>query len=307
MTSPAITTSLTTGSASFDLINTTATTVNFAGAATTLTIGASTATINLGSGTTGATVNIKGSLTVEGTTTTINSTTISVDDKNIELGSVTTPTNVTADGGGITLRGSTDKTLNWVSLTSAWTSSEDFNLLTGKAYYINGTSVLNGTTLGAGITASSLTSFGATPTVASPILTLSTTTSITDGRIAWDSTADKIIVGDGVTAREFASSTLITNARVASYILVLGDKDKLVEMGVSSGNTLTVPPNGDVAFSIGTQITVIQTGSGQTTLTPGVGVTINGTPGLKTRAQWSAVTLIKRATNTWVATGDLSA
>jgi hypothetical protein len=306
MTSPAITTSLTTGSASFDLINTTATTVNFAGAATVLTIGASNATINLGSGSTGATVNIKGNLVIDGTTTTINSTTLTIDDKNIVLGADNT-LDTAADGGGITLKGATDKTLNWVDATDAWTSSEHLNIASGKAYYINGTSVLNGTTLGTGITASSLTSFGATPTVASPILTLSTTTSITDGRIAWDSTADKIIVGDGVTAREFASSTLITNARVASYILVLGDKDKLVEMGVSSGNTLTVPPNGDVAFSIGTQITVIQTGSGQTTLTPGVGVTINGTPGLKTRAQWSAVTLIKRATNTWVATGDLSA
>ena len=160
MTSPAIATSLTTGSASFDLLNTTATTVNFAGAATTLTIGASTATINLGGGTTGATVNIKGDLVVEGTTTTINSTTISVDDKNIELGSVDTPTNVTADGGGITLRGTTDKTLNWVSATSAWTSSEDFNLLTGKAYEINGTAVLSSTTLGSGVTGSSLTSVG---------------------------------------------------------------------------------------------------------------------------------------------------
>jgi len=151
MTSPAITTELTTGSTTFSLINGTATTVNFAGAATTLNIGASTATINLGGGTTGATVNIKGSLTVEGTTTTINSTTISVDDKNIELGSVTTPTDVTADGGGITLRGTTDKTLNWVDATDAWTSSEHLNIASGKAYYINGTSVLNATTLGAGV------------------------------------------------------------------------------------------------------------------------------------------------------------
>jgi hypothetical protein len=305
-TSPAITTSLTTASSSFDLINTTATTINFAGAATTLTIGASTATINLGGGTTGATVNIKGDLVIEGTTTTINSTTISVDDKNIELGSVGAPDNTTADGGGITLKGTTDKTLNWIDATSAWTSSEDFNLLTGKVYKIDGTTVLSATTLGSGVTASSLTSFGATPTIASPVLTLSTATSTTEGRIAWNSTNDKIIVGDGSTEREFASSTLITNAQGASYTLVLADKDKVVEMGVGSGNTLTVPPN-DVAFPIGTQITVIQTGSGQTTLTPGAGVTINGTPGLKTRTQWSAVTLIKRATNTWIATGDLSA
>ena len=310
-TSPEITTSLTaaSGSTTFSLINTVATTVNFAGAATTLNIGASTATINLGGGTTGATVNIKGNLVVEGTTTTINSTTISVDDKNIELGSVTSPDNTTANGGGITLLGGVNgnKTFNWVSATAAWTSSEDLNLLTGKVYEINGTTVLSATTLGSGVTASSLTSFGANPTIASPILTLSTTTSTTEGRIAWNSTNDKIIVGDWSTAREFASSTLITNARGGSYILALADKDKVVEMNVGSGNTLTVPPNGDVAFPIGTQITVIQTGGGQTTLSPGAGVGINGTPGLKTRTQWSAVTLIKRATNTWIATGDLLA
>ena len=142
-------------------------------------------------------------------------------------------------------------------------------------------------------------------------MTLSTTTSTTEGRIAWDSTADKIIVGDGSTAREFASSTLITNARTASYTLVLGDKDDLVEMGVGSPNTLTVPTNNSVAFPIGTQIMILQTGSGQTTIAGttngGETSTINGTPGLKLRTQWSAVTLIKRATNTWVVTGDLSA
>jgi hypothetical protein len=125
----------------------------------------STTNINLGSSNGGTvTVNkdlvVSGDLTVNGTTTTINSTTISVDDKNIELGSVGTPSNTTADGGGITLKGATDKTLNWVNATSAWTSSEDFNLLTGKVYEINGTTVLSSSALGTGVTGSSLTSVG---------------------------------------------------------------------------------------------------------------------------------------------------
>jgi hypothetical protein len=155
LTSPAVTTSLTTGSTTFALVNTTATTVNFAGAATTLSIGA-------GSGTTTVNNNltVTGNLTVNGTTTTVNATTVTVDDINIELGSVASPTDVTANGGGITLKGATDKTLNWVSSTSAWTSSEDFNLLTGKVYEINGTSVLSSTTLGSGVTTSSLTTVG---------------------------------------------------------------------------------------------------------------------------------------------------
>ena len=98
-----------------------------------------------------------------------------------------------------------------------------------------------------------------------------------------------------------------TNAQTASYTLVLADKNKLVEMSVASGNTLTVPPNVDVAFPVGSQIRVLQTNTGQCTLTAGAGVTINGTPGLKLRTQWASATLIKRATNTWVAVGDLSA
>lgn len=110
-------------------------------------------------GTTGN-VTVGGDLTVNGTTTTINSTTVEVEDKNIELGKVATPSNATADGGGITLKGTTDKTFNWVNSTSSWTSSEHVNLASGKEYKINGTTVLNSTSLGTGVTGSSLTSVG---------------------------------------------------------------------------------------------------------------------------------------------------
>jgi hypothetical protein len=87
----------------------------------------------------GTSLTLSGDLTVNGTTTTLNSTTISVDDKNIELGSVATPSDATADGGGITLKGTTDKTFNWVDATDAWTSSEHLNLASGKSLYLNGT------------------------------------------------------------------------------------------------------------------------------------------------------------------------
>jgi hypothetical protein len=66
---------------------------------------------------------VTGNLTVNGTTTTINSVTLTVDDKNIELGSTASPTDVTADGGGITLKGSTDKTFNYVNSTGLWTAN----------------------------------------------------------------------------------------------------------------------------------------------------------------------------------------
>lgn len=104
---------------------------------------------------------IRGDLTVEGTTTTVNSTIVSIDDKNIELGSVASPTNTTADGGGITLKGSTDKTFNWVNSTSSWTSSENINLVSGKTFRINGFDVISNNALGTGIiSAPGLTSVG---------------------------------------------------------------------------------------------------------------------------------------------------
>jgi hypothetical protein len=111
-------------------------------------------------GRSGQTTVIKGNLQIDGTTTTVNSTTLTVDDKNIVLGNDNT-LDSQADGGGITLNGTTAKTLNWVDATDAWTSSEDFNLLTGKVYEVAGTTVLSGTTLGTGVVNSSLTKVGA--------------------------------------------------------------------------------------------------------------------------------------------------
>ena len=168
-----IATSLSTPSTSFDLINTTATAVNFAKAATTLSIGAATGTTTINNALT-----VTGDLTVNGTTTTINATTLSVDDKNIELGSVSVPSDTTANGGGITLKGTSDKTFNWISSTSAWTSSENVDLASGKGYEIAGNSVLNATTLGSGVVNSSLTSVG---TVATGTWNA---TAIADGKIA---------------------------------------------------------------------------------------------------------------------------
>jgi hypothetical protein len=112
----------------------------------------------------GTSLTLSGDLTVNGTTTTINTNTLDVKDKNITLGVSAGPspiyTEATADGGGITLKGLTDKTFNWVDATDAWTSSEHLNLLTGKSYLINNASVLNATTLGSNVVNSSLTSVG---------------------------------------------------------------------------------------------------------------------------------------------------
>ena len=98
------------------------------------------------------------------------------------------------------------------------------------------------------------------------------------------------------------------NTPTASSTLVVGAAGKLVHIYVGSANTWTVPPTSSVAFPVGTQILVVQVGAGQTTLVAGSGVTINSKDGnLKLSAQYCGVTLIKRATDTWYALGDLSA
>ena len=104
------------------------------------------------------------------------------------------------------------------------------------------------------------------------------------------------------------SAIFSTNAQTGTaYTLALSDNGKIIEMNNASANTLTIPLNATVAFATGTSITIIQTGAGQTTIAATSGATVNATPGLKLRAQWSSVTLIKRATDTWIAIGDLTA
>ena len=91
-----------------------------------------------------------------------------------------------------------------------------------------------------------------------------------------------------------------------SYTLVLSDNGKLVEVANASAITVSIPTN-STAFPIGSQITVLQSGVGQITIaaaTPGK-TTVNATPGLKLRAQWSSAVLIKRNTEQWVVIGDL--
>jgi hypothetical protein len=252
LTSPAIETSLNSLSSTFTLLNVGQTTINFAGAATTLNIGAATGT------------------------TTINNNLVVNGNKTLTF------------GGNFTTSGAFATTLTATATTSVTLPT------TGTLSTLDGMEILTNKTL-------------TSPAVDTPFLTLSTSASTTDARIFWDSTNKKIRVGNGTISLDFASSNVVTNAQVASYTLVLADKDKLVEVSNASANTLTVPLNSSVAFPVGTQITILQTGAGMTTITATGGVTINATPGLKLRAQWSSVTLIKRATDTWVALGDLQA
>lgn len=116
-------------------------------------------------------------------------------------------------------------------------------------------------------------------------------------------TINDLQVYDGTEWQSITDPVYSFNQQSSSYTLAISDSFKMIEM--SSGGTLTVPLNSSVAFPIGTAIDILQTGSSQVTLAGESGVTVNATPGLKLRTQWSSATLIKRDVNTWLAMGDL--
>jgi len=119
-------------------------------------------------------------------------------------------------------------------------------------------------------------------------------------------TADRVYTFPDVSG-VVALQEIIFDKKATSYTLVLGDAYKLIEMEVSTANTLTIPTNASVAFPLGTQILVSQLGTGQTTITPAVGVTLRSSGGkTKTSAQYSMCTLIKRGTNEWYLSGDIT-
>lgn len=91
-----------------------------------------------------------------------------------------------------------------------------------------------------------------------------------------------------------------------TYTFDILDAGKYMRSSSVSGFNMTVPPNGTVAFTIGTHIDGIQAAAGQITFVAGAGVTINATPGLKTTGQWASWTLIKVGTNEWDLSGNLT-
>ena len=129
---------------------------------------------------------------------------------------------------------------------------------------------------------------------------------VTTAKLAPNAVTTEKIADGAVTLAKIAGATI--DEKIASYTLALTDNNKFIKMNTLNVNTVIVPTNASVAFPIGSQINIVQYGSGKTQVIPVSGtVTIYATPGSYLRAQYSSATLVKFETNVWLLIGDLSA
>jgi hypothetical protein len=117
-----------------------------------------------------------------------------------------------------------------------------------------------------------------------------------------------VVFTDGTQTKEGVVSRTPIIAKTDSYTLsALTERDSLIEVAKLTATTITIPTDATLNFPIGTSLDILQTSTGQVTIAGAGGVTVNATPGLKLRTTWSSCTLFKRAANTWVVYGDLTA
>ena len=179
---------------------------------------------------------ISGNLTVSGTQTIFDTTVIQAQDKNITLGVTTSPTDAGADGGGLTLKGTTDKTFNWINATEAFTASEHISIADGKEYRINGVKVVDSTSLGSLVVDSSLTSVG----------------NLTDLTVTGDITANGNITGDSstnITGIRTLHSQFITidNINLNASATELNYLDGSLKGTATASNAVVLDANKDIA------------------------------------------------------------
>ncbi len=182
-------------------------------------------------------VRIVGNLTVEGATTTINTTNLSVEDLLIEIGKVANPTDITANNGGISLAGDTPKTFVWKQSNNAWVSSENIDLRAGASYRVNGNIVLTSNALGTSIaTAAGLTSIGHLTSLDVSWLSINNSTITYVNAAAVDGTITLLPKGAGTVD---VSSKKITNLATpqadtdAANMLYVNETAALVPLAIS--------------------------------------------------------------------------
>ena len=123
-----------------------------------------------------------------------------------------------------------------------------------------------------------------------------------------DASAAGVEFSDGVQTQAGVPSLTTFVEKTASYQLdTLDHKDNVVEMNMSTAGTFTVPLDATLAWPVGASVDIFATGTGAITIAAEAGVTLNATPGLILRTQWSSATIMKRGADNWVVYGDLKA
>jgi len=118
-------------------------------------------------------------------------------------------------------------------------------------------------------------------------------------------------VGNNALTNTIADKTIIGDVQTISYqsgayTITSGDGGKLITVNAAAASTITIATNASVPMAVGTHIDFIQLGAGQVVISGQAGVTINYTPGNKTRTQYAGASAIKIGADTWVLMGDLS-
>jgi len=196
-------------------------------------------TLYTGNPTLAGNVTITGTLTVNGTTTTVNSTTLTIDDKNIVLGNDNT-LDTQADGGGITLNGTTAKTFQWADTGDNWTSSENLSIATGKTYKINNADIVSGsaTALVVGGGASTTIAIGAnggTATILNPTVTLTNATALN-----LNGASPSIVTSSNGTASVFNTNALSLSLGNAATTANLVNSATTLNIGNTTYSAQTV-------------------------------------------------------------------
>ena len=273
---------------------------------------------------TGVNLTLSGDLTVNGTTTTIDTTTLQVEDKNIEIGKVSSPSDTTADGGGWTLKGATDKTFNWVNATDAWTSSEHIQVYDNKKFILglnadlsfvhDGTNSLVRNAVGdlqinAGNSAGNVeinlneNIAGGTKELAAKFIKNGACELYYDNSKKIETTTAGVTVTGTVSDSKGDLRKIIQNTQGSAYTLVAADAGKHI---LASGN-ITIPNS---VFAAGDGVVIVNNTSGDLTITSGITnlyLGTDGSTGNKTLASRCTCTvLFTSGTAGYISGGGLS-
>lgn len=117
----------------------------------------------------------------------------------------------------------------------------------------------------------------------------------------------KRVVGVYVLQTSLSTSYYQINTKTAAYTLLLSDANKIIEMDAVTATNVTIPTDATASYPIGTMITILQYNVGQVSIVAANGVTIlSSSNRLKLAGQYSLCTIIKKSTNQWYLSGDLT-